>query len=162
MLFWEKRWLLAVLEGFAPDDGGKLALNQLGIDYLGAFRVIRRASTPRAALGLHLALWIAALAPLWLERRWCSIASLGIEARAALLQRLLCHRSYIVRELTTLLKLVACMAMFGIDAIQLRSGFDTSAALYAQEASGTRRRAPHLPVLPEVQDADVTASAEVA
>lgn len=162
MVFWEKRWLLAVLQGFAPDGGGKLALNQTTVDYLGAFRVIRRASTHRAALGLHLALWIAAWAPLWMDRRWCSMAGLGIEERATILQRLLCHRSYIVRELTTLLKLVACMAIFGLDAIQLRSGYDARAELYPQEASGTRRRASRLPVLPAAEDTAVAASREVA
>lgn len=163
MFFWEKRWLPAVLESFAPDAVDKLALSQIRVDYAGAFRVIRQNSTPRARLGLHLALWIAALAPWWLDRRCCSMASLGIEERAALLQRLLGHRSYIVRELTTLLKLVACMTIFGLDAIQLRSGYDTSAELYtSQEASGTRRRVSHLPVLPTEQDTSLPASREVA
>lgn len=61
------------------------------------------------SIGLRLALWIVALAPLFVLKRVATIASLREEQRGTVLERLLASRSYVVRQLTTSLKAIATM-----------------------------------------------------
>ncbi len=149
MFSWEKRWLRAVLEAFAPDPTDVLALGETPIDYLDAFLTVKRSSTPRARLGLHLALWLVALSPMWLCRTRQSMAQLPLHERAQMLERLLTHPRYIVRELTTLLKLIACIAIWNVDSIRARSGCESTGMMYTEEVSGTRPSLSRLPVLQE-------------
>ncbi|MEB2314409.1 MAG: hypothetical protein OZ921_17940 [Sorangiineae bacterium] len=112
MLAFEERWAVAVLREFAPAGGPGFSPRDGEVDYLAAFRRMMRASTRTAALGLRVALWIAALAPIWLLGKLRTFGGLARERRAELLARLLGHRSYVVRELTLVLKMSACMALF--------------------------------------------------
>ena len=129
MLALEQRWVVAVLEGFAPTEGPGLAPPTGEVPYLATMQKMMRASTAKAALGLRLGLWIAALAPVWLFGKMRTMASLPQAHRAELLARLLAHRSFIVRELTLLLKLSACMAMFSRPALRERSHYDRAEGL---------------------------------
>ena len=124
MLAFERTWAVAILEGFAPSDGPGLAPAAGEVDYLRAIQKMMHASTGVAAFGLRMAVWIAALAPMWLLGRATTIRSLAPARRAELLGRLLAHRFFLVRELTLLLKLGACMAIFARPALRERSGYD--------------------------------------
>ncbi len=148
MLAMERRWAAAVLEGFAPVGGAGLAPAEGEADYLGAMEQMMRASTRKAAFGLRVALWIAALAPVWLLGKLHTLGSMSREGRAEILARLLAHRVFLVRELTLLLKLSACMALFARPSLRERSNYDRGLGLdyEAVESSGERSRV-HLDVV---------------
>ena len=120
----ERRWAQALLESFAPPGGPGLAPREGEVDYLGTMGTLARRARPRAAWALRIAIWLAALAPLWLWGRLRTVTGLSREARAALLEELLVHRSFPVREFALLLKLAAAMALLGTGSVRARSGYD--------------------------------------
>src|SRR5262249_18484280 len=111
MLSFEKRWAAHLLSGFAPVAGPGLAPRRGEVDYVAVLARMMRDATPVAALGLRLAIWVAALAPLWLWGKLATISKLAVERHPELLRDLLAHRLFAVRELTMLLKLCAAMAL---------------------------------------------------
>jgi len=149
MMAFEKRWARQLLSAFAPSDGPGLAPLHGEVDYLRALARMRREATPLAALGLRLAIWIAALAPLWLWGKLTTISKLATDRRTELLRELLTHRAFAVRELVTLLKLSAAMALLGTPSVRARSGYDQVQTV-AEVESGLRVR---LPVMTTQQDA---------
>jgi hypothetical protein len=149
MMAFEKRWARQLLAAFAPTGGPGLAPLSEEVDYLGVLVRIRREATPAAAFGLRLAIWLAALAPLWLWGKLTTISKLAIERRTQLLCELLAHRAFVVRELATLLKLSAAMALLGTPSVRARSGYDHVQPA-AEVESGLRVR---LPLLADPHDA---------
>jgi hypothetical protein len=119
----EKRWAVAVMEGFAPAGNRGLSPEPGEIDYLGSLLAMARASTPLARTGLRLALWLTALAPLWMLGRFRSVVTLSANERAALLERLMAHPLYLLRELGIYLKLATCMALFARRSLRDRSNY---------------------------------------
>jgi hypothetical protein len=137
MMRFERRWAQHLLAAFAPASSGEGLSPRPGeVDYLGVLARMRAKASPLAALGLRLAIWIAALAPLWLWGKVTTISALAIERRPELLRELLGHRTFAVRELTMLLKLCAAMALLGTPSVRERSGYDT---LDAARAGGRAR-----------------------
>lgn len=141
MTRWERRWAQHLLAAFAPSGGPGLAPLAGEVDYETAFMRMRRHATPLAALGLRVALWMAALAPLWLWGRLATISKLATPRRSELLRQLLAHRTFAVRELTLLLKLAATMALLGTPSVRARSGYDSVQAATVVE-SGMRVKLP--------------------
>ena len=133
MLAFEERWAVAVLAEFAPAGGTGFSPKEGEVDYLETLRSMMRASTRTAALGFRIALWITALAPLWLFGKLSTFRGVAREKRTEILQRLLNHRSYIVRELVLVLKMSACFALFRVGALRERSQYE--------------KRRHHLPLL---------------
>lgn len=116
------------MSGFAPVGGPGLAPRAGEVDWdLGVARFLERAST-KGRLGVRVGLLLVVTAPLWLWGRLRSGASLAAEERARLLDAMLSHRFFFVRELTLLLKLVACMALFRVEDVRARSGYDPAPA----------------------------------
>jgi hypothetical protein len=151
MMAFEQRWARQLLSAFAPSGGPGLAPHHDEVDYLGVVARMRREATPLAAFGLRIAIWIAALAPLWLWGKLTTISKLASERRTDLLRELLAHRAFVVRELATLLKLTAAMALLGTPSVRARSGYDHGAAVAeAETESGLRVR---LPVVADAQPA---------
>jgi hypothetical protein len=152
MMRWEQSWAIEVLEAFAPSapdtpqSDARLAPREGEVDYLHAYRRMHAGSTPLAALGLRFALWMVALAPIWLLGRFITFSELARAERTELLSRLLRHTSLVVRELALLLKLTAAIALLGTPSVRERSGYDKPQAAAAAVARGdTARRA--LPLL---------------
>jgi len=141
MTRWERRWVTQLLGAFAPSGGPGLSPLPNEVDYENAFRRMLRQATPIAAIGMRLALWMAAFAPLWLWGRLTTVSKLAIEHRVELLCQLLAHRAFAVRELTLLLKLAATMALLGTPAVRARSGYDSVQATAAVE-TGARMKLP--------------------
>ena len=68
------------------------------------------ASVPlEQSVGLRLTLWMIALAPLFTIRKLGTIASIGLDDRVRVLERLLSSRSYFVRQLTLSFKAIATL-----------------------------------------------------
>jgi hypothetical protein len=120
----ERRWAADVLSGFAPPSGPGLVPRAGEVDWVDVVTRIHAASTPLARLGSRLALWIAVFAPLWMCGRLALMGSLPLEERARIINRLLEHRVYFVRELTVLLKIAASFALLGCASVRARSGYD--------------------------------------
>lgn len=137
----ERRWARAVLAAFAPPQGQGLRPRPAEVDYLHTLQRMRGQATPLAAFGLRLGVWLIALSPLWACGKLCTMAGLPAQRRAGLLSELLRHRSFVVRELTLLLKFVAAMALLGTPSVRERSGYDNVQAAAKME-SGVRRRLP--------------------
>jgi hypothetical protein len=143
MMRFELRWAEHLLSAFAPPASGPsqgLAPTPSEVDYLTVLARMRGKASPLAAIGLRAAVWIAALAPLWLWGKLLTVSSLAHERRPELLRQLLGHRSFAVRELTLLLKLCAAMALLGTPSVRARSGYDPLDA--GREAGGLRARLP--------------------
>lgn len=62
--------------------------------------------------GLRIAVWVLWLAPPWLGAGWRSFGRLDADGRDLVLQRAAGHRSYLLRQLVTTLKIMACFAWF--------------------------------------------------
>lgn len=137
MTRWEHAWATDVLAAFAPapadgkslasvrpDRATALAPREGEVDYLRVFRRMIAGSTPLAGIGLRFALWMVALAPMWLWGRFATFSELARTERTELLSRLLSHTSGVVRELSLLLKFTAAVALLGTPSVRERSGYD--------------------------------------
>ncbi|MFK7989119.1 MAG: hypothetical protein AB8I08_24080 [Sandaracinaceae bacterium] len=119
----ERRWGTTVLSGFAP-SGAQMAPMPGEIDWArGLDDFLDRASF-EGRWAVRLGLLMAMTAPVWLWGRLRSAARLSEAERARLLDALLAHRFYAVRELALLLKLVACMTLFRSARLRGLSGYD--------------------------------------
>lgn len=143
----EQRWAQHVLAAFAPEAGPGLSPAANEVDYVTTTRRMLRQVNPWAAIGLRLAIWIAALAPFWLWGKFVTVSKLAGTRRAELLRALLAHRFMLVRELTLLLKLCAAIALLGTPSVRARSGYDQVAE--AKLESGVRIRLPERVSLPQ-------------
>ena len=121
------RWSAVILGGFTVDAADGLAADPGQVDWERGARDFLERANLEGRLGVYAGMWIAMTAPLWLWGRLRSAAGLEPVERARLLAELLSHRVFFVRELTLLLKLVACMAFFRDPAIRARSGYDRPA-----------------------------------
>ncbi|MDH5674239.1 MAG: hypothetical protein OEZ06_18945 [Myxococcales bacterium] len=128
MMRFEGPWAEAVLGAFAGCGDSLVSSPTDGVDYAASYARMLRRATGRAALGLRLALWLAALSPLWLLGKCATLAGLPQEERGELLARLVAHPSFAVRELMLLLKLCAAMALFAAPAVRQQSGYDEAQA----------------------------------
>ncbi|HEX4351975.1 MAG TPA: hypothetical protein VHZ95_03655 [Polyangiales bacterium] len=126
MTRFEQLWTSDVLTAFTQEEVQGLIPLPGEVDYLKAFRKMRNGSTALCALGLRIAIWMVAFAPLWLLGRFVTFSELARAERTQLLSRLLAHKNFAVRELTLLLKLTAAMAIFGTASIRARSGHDAA------------------------------------
>lgn len=124
----ERRFVQAILEGFAPQssEGGLVPLEG-EVDYVGAFCGIADASCDRARIGVRAALWLVALAPLWLGIAFSTMAGLSQEKRAEVLDRMLNSHSFIPRELALLIKISAAFALMSTRSVRARSNYDRKA-----------------------------------
>lgn len=129
MLAFERRWAQVILSSFASESGPGLAPRESdgAIEYVGTFVGLYDSARLIARVGIRLGLWLIALAPMWLLGHMRTISRLTLEQRQTLLERLLEHRAYPVREAAFLLKLCASLAFFANDAVRARSGYDRPA-----------------------------------
>lgn len=125
LLAFERKNVHAILEAFAPYDTQDGLAPQVGeVDYVNAYELIADASTDRARIGVRAALWLTLLAPIWMGIALCSMKSLPIEKRAAIIDRMLASNVFIVRELALLMKIGAAFALMGSRSVRARSNYD--------------------------------------
>lgn len=111
LMSFEQRWAATLARTFLP-------LGVLGgtTDRLepGARIAADDAASPwHAALLLRACLWLVWFSPVWRLGRLRTVGGLDAPAREALLEALLDHRSYAIRQMTMFLKLVSCTALLG-------------------------------------------------
>jgi len=157
MAFIEERWGPVVLSSFMAGPGG-FSVAPGEVDWLAGTRRFMGAASDKANLGLRVALAFAMWAPLWMSFRFASLAGVPPEDRARFMERLLAHPIFFVRELTLLLKLVACLAIFRSSAARARTDYDRPDRAEPEPVESTGTRKKKLAVLP----ASTPAAAEVA
>ena len=121
------RWAVIVLGGFVVAGTDGLSPEPGKIDWVGGTRDFLEKASPKGRLGVRVGMLIVMTAPLWMWGRLRTAASLDATERAELLSQLLCHRIYIVRELTVLLKLVACMSLLRPASVRAQTAYDRPA-----------------------------------
>jgi hypothetical protein len=151
----ERRWATAVLEAFAPPGGAGLAPEPGEVDYVGGMQRMLGSFTQRAAFGLRAALWIAALAPLWMWGRLSSVTRMPLPRRTELVKHLLVHRFFLVRELAFLLKTAAAFALLGTRSVRGRSNYDRGVQPAWEDRSDHRRRLPMAAARPAADEMEV-------
>ena len=128
LTWWEKRWLEAIFEGFAPPRAdaaeGLLTPEPGEVDHVGRFAEMNEHASPIAKLGMHVAVHLVGLAPVWTGTKLAGFDRLDEEARVALLEELMEHPFALVKELSWLMKVQAAMTLFGTPSIRARSGYD--------------------------------------
>lgn len=139
----ERRWIEAILPSFLPAEG-PLAPREAEVDWHTAIETMAAHATRLAALGLHAALWLAALAPVWMLGRAQTIDEVSPELRTALLDRMLTHRAYAIRGPATLLKVNAALALMRSQTFRARTHYDPPArrTLPVHGAEGSERQRP--------------------
>ena len=157
MTRFEQDWTSDVLAAFTQEEAQGLTPLPGEVDYVRAFRRMRGGATGFCSLGLRLAIWMVAFAPLWLHGRVATFSTLARRDRTQLLSRLLAHKNFAVRELTMLLKLTAAMALLGTASVRARSGYDAVQAP-ARSESAVRRQLPLVSVEPESSPIERVAS----
>lgn len=123
------RWAVIVLSSFAPLGAGGLVLREDDVDWAGAWERFTSSMNAKARLGARIAVLIAMSAPLWTMGRVASLAKLSAEKRTRVLEALLSHRIFVVRELALLLKVCACLAMLRSDEVRARTSYDGPAPI---------------------------------
>lgn len=101
------------------------------------------------SVGLRAALWMVALAPLWLLRRPATILGLGAAERQVVLERLLASPVYAVRQLALTFKALA--SMIYAQSAEARAAMTTSLVRGKVISLRVPRRTEPLPVYPSEQ-----------
>lgn len=96
---WAVRLMGAVLPGTPPERSES------------ALATFRRATDPFAEVGLRAAVWVLWLLPLFSTGR--TFGSLAPARADALLQRWYTSDRYLLRQMVTVVKMVACLARYG-------------------------------------------------
>lgn len=101
----ERGFAAAAFDGIFPRGSDeRLPQGAADGDMVGLFENARADVPPRVALGLRVAVWIVALAPLLTIGKFATIASLATTDRERVVLALLSSNVYMIRQLTTLLK----------------------------------------------------------
>ncbi len=116
----ENRWAQATLASMFPGSREEGFAGIQGMDVRGFLTGVMRTLPFKAALGLRVAVWMVALAPLVVLRRAVTIAGLGEADRERVVATLSASGSYSVRSLTMILKTFGALLYAGDDRIRAR------------------------------------------
>ena len=119
LMKFERRWAEAVFDGLFPAKvDARVPMGARDADMVGLFEDAREAVPPRVALGLRIALWLVALAPLFTIGKLVSIGGLEGVDRERVLLALLSSPLYFVRQLTLLLKTFGALFFFSAPGVR--------------------------------------------
>jgi hypothetical protein len=105
----ESRWAEAAMEAIFPGST-EMGLSDIRTMDVGGFlRDLMREVPWKAALGVRLAVWLVALAPLFVVYRLATITRLGLADRERVIAALVASRSYAIRSLVLVLKAVGAL-----------------------------------------------------
>jgi len=116
----EITWAEAAMGAIFPGSRDAGLTDIRAMDLRGFLAQVMATVPFQAALGLRLAVWIVALAPLFVLRRFVTIAGLDLAGREKVIERLLVNRSYAVRSLVMILKTIGALLYAGDDAVRAR------------------------------------------
>jgi hypothetical protein len=116
----ETRWAEAAMGAIFPGSTDGTMADIRDMDVRGFLTEVMHAVPFQAALGLRIAIWLVALAPLFVIGRFRTIAGLQQLDRERVVSALVAHRSYALRSLTLILKTMGALLWAGDDAVRAR------------------------------------------
>jgi hypothetical protein len=117
---WESRWAEAAIGAIFPGSREDGFADIRGMDVPGFLNRVVRSVPVRVAVGLRLAIWLVALAPLVVLHRFATIAGLALDEREAVVARLVASRAYAVRSLVMILKTMGALLYAADDSVRER------------------------------------------
>jgi hypothetical protein len=116
----EERWARSAFETIFPGSPEEGLEGIKSMDIEGYLREVLSTVPFKSGLGLRVAVWIIAFAPLFLLGRFALFASLAQIDREKVVQRLITSSSYVIRSLVMALKAVGAMLYAGAPQIRAR------------------------------------------
>jgi|HubBroStandDraft_5_1064220.scaffolds.fasta_scaffold343000_2 hypothetical protein len=116
----EMSWAVASMGAIFPGSSEAGLADIQAMDLRGFLGQVMRVVPFQAALGLRLAVWLVALAPLFVLGRLRTIAGLSPADREKVVTRLVASRAYAIRSLVLILKTMGALLYAGDDAVRAR------------------------------------------
>jgi len=116
----ENRWADAAIGAIFPGSSDDGFADIRGMDVAGFLREVFRVVPLQAALGIRVAVWLVAIAPLFVLGRFATIAGLTVADRERVVGRLVASRWYAVRSLVLILKTMGALLYAGDDRVRAR------------------------------------------
>jgi hypothetical protein len=116
----ETSWAEASMGAIFPGSRDAGLADIRAMDLRGFLSQVMATVPFQAALGLRLAVWIVALAPLFVLGRLTTVMGLDQAAREQLIAKLLASRSYALRSLVLILKTIGALLYAGDDTVRAR------------------------------------------
>jgi hypothetical protein len=116
----ELRWAEAAIGAIFPGSSESGLADIRGMDLAGFLREVLVVVPFKPALGMRLAIWMCALAPLFVLGRFATLAGLGLPEREEVVARLVASRFYVVRGLVMVLKTMGALLYAGDGAVRAR------------------------------------------
>jgi hypothetical protein len=116
----ENRWAEAAIGAIFPGSRDEGLADIRAMNVAGFLRRVMRNVPFQPALGLRVAVWLVALAPLVVLGRFATIAGLAVAEREAVVARLVASKSYAIRSLVLILKTMGALLYAGDDGVRAR------------------------------------------
>jgi hypothetical protein len=116
----ETTWAEAAMGAIFPGSRDAGLADIRAMDLRGFLSQVMTTVPFQAALGLRLAVWIVALAPLFVLGRFATIVGLDQASREKVIITLLANRSYAIRSLVMILKTIGALLYAGDDGVRAR------------------------------------------
>lgn len=116
----EHRWAEVAMGTIFPGSAETGLRDIRAMDVRTFLRQLMRSVPFQAALGLRMAVWLVALAPLFVLGKLTTIAGLGVADRERVVARLVVSKSYVVRSLVLILKTMGALLYAGDGAVRAR------------------------------------------
>jgi hypothetical protein len=116
----EDRWAEAAMGAIFPGSAEGGLRDIRAMDLCPFLHQLMRSVPFQAALGLRMAVWLVALAPLFVVGRFATIVGLAVADRERVVARLFASRSYVVRSLVLILKTMGALLYAGDGAVRAR------------------------------------------
>jgi hypothetical protein len=116
----EHRWAEAAMGAIFPGSTECGLRDIRGMNVDGFLRQLMRSVPLQAAFGLRMAVWLVALAPLFVLGRFATIVGLGTAERERVVSALVVSKSYVVRSLVLILKTMGALLYAGDAGVRAR------------------------------------------
>jgi hypothetical protein len=116
----ENRWAEAAMGAIFPGSHEEGLSDIRAMDVRGFLGRVVASVPSKVALGLRLAVWIVALAPLFVLGRLATITSLAQADRERVVATLVMSRNYALRSLVMILKTMGALLYAGDDGVRAR------------------------------------------
>jgi hypothetical protein len=116
----EDRWAEATMGAIFPGSAENGLRDIRAMNVGGFLRQLMRSVPFQAALGVRLAVWLVALAPLFVLGRFATIVGLTSADRERVVSALVVSKSYVVRSLILVLKTMGALLYADDDAVRAR------------------------------------------
>jgi hypothetical protein len=116
----EDRWADAAMGAIFPGSSESGLADIRAMNVTSFLRQLMRSVPFQAAVGVRMAVWLVALAPLFVLGRFTTIVGLAVADREKLVAKLVASRLYVVRSLVLILKTMGALLYAGNDAVRAR------------------------------------------